>query len=360
MRIYKPAGSSKWWVDFGVHGGKRVRQSACTESREEAEAWGRHQLSQLWRQDRLGDKPIYTWDQAVLQWLKEHQHKRSLDTDKLRLRWWTGKLSGKPLHEVTRTVIENTLAMRGREKIVSRRGNVKPVSPSTLNRYLAIMSGVLHCAAEHGMIAAVPTIRLVPETKRRLRWLTQPEATRLLAELPEHIAAMAEFALATGLREANITGLEWSQVDTARGVAWVHADQAKAGKILTVPLNSSALDVLRRQKGRHLTRVFTFEGEPVAKAGTLAFKKALARAEIGNGFRWHDLRHTWASWHVMAGTSLQALMELGGWASMDMVLRYAHLSPDHLAKYAENSVVDKSPAGVVYGTVVLLHKGKTS
>jgi integrase len=51
--------------------------------------------------------------------------------------------------------------------------------------------------------------------------------------------------------------------------------------------------------------------------------------------RWHDLRHTWASWHVQAGTPLAVLKELGGWASLDMVLRYAHLAPGHLADHAE-------------------------
>jgi len=64
-----------------------------------------------------------------------------------------------------------------------------------------------------------------------------------------------------------------------------------------------------------------------------AWKSALMRSEIHN-FRFHDLRHTWASWHVMNGTNLQELMELGGWKSYEMVLRYAHLAPEHLADAA--------------------------
>ncbi len=64
-----------------------------------------------------------------------------------------------------------------------------------------------------------------------------------------------------------------------------------------------------------------------------AWKRSLKRAGIEN-FRFHDLRHTWASWHVMSGTSLQELMELGGWKSYEMVLRYAHLAPEHLSDAA--------------------------
>jgi hypothetical protein len=61
---------------------------------------------------------------------------------------------------------------------------------------------------------------------------------------------------------------------------------------------------------------------------------ALKRAGIEN-FRWHDLRHTWASWHVQQGTPLHALQELGGWETAEMVRRYAHFSAEHLAPYAD-------------------------
>ena len=116
-------------------------------------------------------------------------------------------------------------------------------------------------------------------------------------------------------------------------VAWLHADQMKAGQALGVPLNRDAVLVLRRWLGKHPIRVFCFKGEPIAHANTAAWHKALGRASITD-FRWHDLRHTWASWHVQAGTPLHALQELGGWATPGMVQRYAHLAPDQLAAHA--------------------------
>nr|WP_245006500.1 tyrosine-type recombinase/integrase [Methylomonas koyamae] len=98
--------------------------------------------------------------------------------------------------------------------------------------------------------------------------------------------------------------------------------------------------VIRQQLGQHDRYVFTFKGKPVLKAGGNAWKKALNRASISE-FRWHDLRHTWASWHVQAGTPLNVLQELGGWSDYSMVLRYAHLAPEHLAEYA-NRIADSA------------------
>ncbi len=91
---------------------------------------------------------------------------------------------------------------------------------------------------------------------------------------------------------------------------------------------------------------FTYQGEPMRAVGS-AWERSLRRAGI-EAFRFHDLRHTWASWHVMSGTSLPELMELGGWKSYQMVLRYAHLAPEHLSAAAQRierawDVVDGKP-----------------
>ena len=145
----------------------------------------------------------------------------------------------------------------------------------------------------------------------------------------------------TGLRERNVTQLEWSRVDLSRRVAWVAASESKSKRAMSVPLNDDALTVLRQWRFKHTERVFCWKGRPVKRANTKAWRDALEsegpKPRAGKhpeNFRWHDLRHTWATWHVMSGTPLEVLQKLGGWASFDMVLRYAHLAPSHVAAYA--------------------------
>jgi integrase len=145
---------------------------------------------------------------------------------------------------------------------------------------------------------------------------------------------MVIFSLATGLRKSNVTDLQWSNVDLDKRHALIHSDEAKTKRAIPVPLNEVAVNVIRRQLGKHPKFVFTFRGKKINQCNTKAWKKALKRAGIEN-FRWHDIRHTWASWHVQNGTSLQELQQLGGWSSYEMVLRYAHLSSDHLKSAAE-------------------------
>jgi integrase len=80
------------------------------------------------------------------------------------------------------------------------------------------------------------------------------------------------------------------------------------------------MEGVQRQAGKHAVRVFTCEGQPVEQVSTKAWYKALKRAGISS-FRWHDLRHTWASWHIQNGTPLRVLQELGGWETASMVRR---------------------------------------
>ena len=177
-------------------------------------------------------------------------------------------------------------------------------------------------------------IQQLREPPGRVRWITSAESDRLLLALPNHTAEMVRFTLSTGVREANVVGLTWDRVDMERHLAWVQAEQVKNRETLSIPLNEAALAVLRRQRGNHPHYVFTYEGKPVTRANTKAFREGLKRAGIED-FRWHDLRHTWASWHAMSGTPENVLRELGGWKDTKMVKRYAHLAKSYVAEYAD-------------------------
>jgi integrase len=345
MRVYRRGKRGICWVDITVDG-ERIKRSAGTTDETAAREWAATLARDLWRQRRLGDAPTVSWDAAVLSWLGEHQHLRSIEEVKRNLRWLSERLQGKALASITSDVVRKLSSERRAQKI---RGDL--TSPATVNRHLSDLSRILNHAHSRGWLPAPPPIAKLHEAAKRVTWITHDQARTLLAELPEHLASMAKFGLATGLRESNIRLLEWSQVDLSRSLAWVHADQAKAGKDIAVPLNADALAVLRGQTGRHKKWVFpaplwaktakagkdphqTWE-RPTGKISSMAWRKACIRADLPT-LRFHDLRHTWASWHVQSGTPLAVLQELGGWASLSMVQRYAHLSVSHVAAWAGN------------------------
>ena len=242
--------------------------------------------------------------------------------------WFQQFFRGQLLSELTREVIAEAGEIKCKE-----------TSPSTANRYLATIRAILRRAAlDWEWIEKAPFIRLYKEPKRRIRWIAPAQVQILLNELPEHLVDLVKFSLSTGLRKRNVTDLEWSQVDLQRNVAWIHADQAKARKSIHISLNATAMEVLRKQVGKHSLRVFTYQGKPIIQVNTRAWRKALKRAGIED-FRWHDLRHTWASWLTQKGVPLNVIQEMGAWESTEMVKRYAHLSPEQFRKHA--MVVDE-------------------
>lgn len=316
---------SVWWVDFTTPSGERVRRSAETEDKLQAQELHDKLKNEVWRVSKLGDRPQRSWNDAVVRWLTEQSHKASLESDKIHLRWLDKHLNGVDLTAITRDRLDKIGAAKKAEG----------VAPATVNRVMEILRAILRkCADDWEQINRAPKVRMLREPTRRVRYLSREEAQRLLQHLPTHMADMASFSLSTGLRRANVTGLRWDQVDMVNRHAWVHPDQAKARKAIPVPLNDDAMNVVARQVGKHRDLVFSFRGKQVQQVSTKAWYGALERAGIVD-FRWHDLRHTWASWHVQGGTPLFALQELGGWESALMVRKYAHLAADHLAPWAD-------------------------
>jgi integrase len=154
---------------------------------------------------------------------------------------------------------------------------------------------------------------------------------------------MAMFAIETGLRQSNVLKLTWNRVDLERHHVWIEAHEAKGRKAIAVPLNERAMSVLLACKGEHPEYVFTYAGRPISEIKT-AFQAACVRAKLGRfrpdgsyeGFAWHGLRHTWATWHMQAGTPQAVLQQLGAWADPRMVQNYVHHSASYLAQFADH------------------------
>lgn len=323
MALYKR--KNTWWIDFTTPRGERVRVSSGTEKREQAQELHDRLKADAWRVQKLGERPVRTWDEAAIKWLEETAHKTTHAEDKAKLRWLFPHLTTRRLDAISRELVANLGRLKAEES-----------SKATANRYLALIRAILRRAwQEWEWLDRIPKVQLYQEPKRRVRWITPEQARALLDALPPHQRDLVWFALATGLRQSNVLRLQWRQIDLGRKTAWIHADEAKGRRPIAVPLNADAVAVLERRQGMHADHVFTFDGNPIKQANTKAWRKALERAGIED-FRWHDLRHTWASWHVQNGTPLYTLQELGAWQSQAMVHRYAHLSSEHLAAHAAN------------------------
>jgi hypothetical protein len=194
--LYRRPNSSKWWTRFTTPDGQEVRRSTGTEDKKAAEEYEARLKQELWRIARMGEKPRHTWQEAVLQWLAETEHKASRVDDLMHLRWLDPYLKDKQLDEIDKAVIESLKRQRQTEKTARRPGGV---TPATVNRMLALIRSILRRAErEWEWLDKAPAVRLLAEPKRRVRWLTHEEAARLVAELPEHLADMARFSLATG------------------------------------------------------------------------------------------------------------------------------------------------------------------
>lgn len=277
-----------------------------------------------------------------MRWLIERADKKSIDDDKGHIKWLSTCLDTYPGEEKLDKLLlseftQNTITAIRRARAEGGASN------ATVNRTMAFMRAVFNTAKTEWEWS-VPELRFdMYNEEHRERWLTQEQVQTLLRELPDHLADPVRFTLATGLRKSVVTGLTWDRVDLENRIVIVPWLKNRRKKSFGVPLNNDAVLVLRRQQGRHPERVFCrhvwrdgrWQWLPVENTNTPAWRKALKRAGI-NDFRWHDLRHTWASWHMQSGTDPYHLKALGGWSSLGMVERYAHLAVHHLAPYAAN------------------------
>lgn len=307
-----------YWIDAMIHG-VRVRESLKTADKKQAQKSHDIRRGELWRQRVLKEKPRKTFAQACDQWLADKSAKKSIETDRLRIDLLKPKLGHLMLTDITKDHVEKVMP--------------KDAKPATRNRYRALIRAMLRAAErEWQWIDRAPFIKAEREKNKREIFLTKEQAEALLEGLLPKYRPLVKFSLLTGLRRANVLGLRWDKVNLDTATAKVAPEDAKGGREIIVPLNAAAVELLRSMPGREGS-VFG-----VGHISRSVWERACTQAGV-EGFRFHDLRHTWASWHAQAGTPIQVLQELGGWQSHSMVQRYIAFAPKHLADAAKSVTI---------------------
>lgn len=220
---------------------------------------------------------------------------------------------------------------RNRRKATPTRAG-KARTDATVNRELSTLRHMLNKAVEWGMLEVNPFSKgsklMLKENNHRLRFLTDTEIEALLKACSPHLRPVVEVALLTGMRRGELLGLKWEQVRNG----FIYLTETKGGKARQIPVNDRLAQIfreLRRENQLRSPYVFCDSQGRRFYEVKRSFASACRRAGLED-FRFHDLRHTFASHLVMRGVSLKAVQELLGHADIKMTMRYAHLSQAHL------------------------------
>ena len=336
------------------HKSQPIRGSIGTSDPDVAEQKVAEKRADLFAQ-KVNGECIETWADAIDIFTEWRSTNKAWETCERHLVWLTPVIGANT--RLTDIDIDTvTKVTRASKKVMVWNKN-EPRSNATTNRYLATLRNALNLASrkiKNYQSESVPDIEMLPIVKVERKWLSVEDADRLLDELSgscaTHIYDMARFALETGLRQSNVTLLEWGWVtlNGENSEVRVPSISTKSGKWLTIPLSDKAVAVLEERHAALVNRrnmkpgpgldekyVFTNKAgltcrRPYASDG--AFQGACKRLGM-EWVRWHDLRHAFATRHLQQGTPIHILQQLGGWSNIDIVLKtYAHIAPSDLRK----------------------------
>lgn len=334
MGLYKRG--TVWWMSF-THQGKQYRRSTETEDKKLATRIFDKLKGEIaegkWFEKPLGDR--YTLSDLMDKYLAEYsavnKAKSSHKREKTIVCHLKNAFGDYYLNEISPAMISDYKVTRRTEG----------VSPRTINYELAVMSHAFNIAMREWELVSDNPVRKV--RKERVsntieRWLFFDEEERLLKASPKWLQDIIVFAINTGLRQSEMLDLKWSQVDLARRTITI--SEQKNGCVDTLPLNNTVMSLLeaRYQAGFNNPYMHVFPNGISGRKGNRlllkAFYVALRKAGIKN-FRFHDLRHTFATRLIQNGVDLYTLQKLGRWKTVTMVQRYAHHYPESLRSAIE-------------------------
>lgn len=233
------------------------------------------------------------------------------------------------IHQITASDIDGFLAD------LRRKGS----SPGSVNRYRSRLSSMMNRAIAWGYIEKNPVrmIGRLKEEKLPDRYLLPDEFQALLAACDPELRALVHLAAVTGMRRGELLSLCWEDIDLDRGYLMIRAANSKTSEGRTVPLNGEARGVLSSLKGDSSNQVFPFRSFPRPRWEE-AIRK-LGWHETNNprlrNWRFHDLRHTCASWLVMADVPMSKVAKILGHKELKTTQRYAHLADSSLVEAVE-------------------------
>jgi integrase len=321
---------NNWQIDYYANG-RRVRERVGS-SRQLADIVLKKRLVAI-AEGRFLDikkRERVKFEDFADKYLKEHsESKKSYYTDIKIVGLLKKVFGGKCLHEITALEIQEFKVKRAAE-----------VSPATVNRALAVLKSMFNRAIEWDKATENPCkrVKMLKENNKRLRFLEKEEIGRLLGAIDElmlinkhdqyiHLKPIIIVALNTGMRKGEILGLKWRDIDIQRKT--IHLSDTKNGDDRYVPMNDIVIKtIIAVPKNKDSAYIFCNQrGEPYGDIKK-SYLSAVKKAGIID-FHFHDLRHTFASQLVMAGVDLNTVRDLLGHKSLEMTLRYSHLSPEH-------------------------------
>jgi len=334
--IYKRGGV--YWIRYAGLDGKIIFESTHSDRFKDAVT----RLTDQKKSVRDGKQPDIKkkipntlFKDLVTEYLKWSERQRSHEQKEINANQLIEEFGNIPLRYFSTMMLEQYQTKR------LEKGN----KPATVNRHIALIKHMFTKAVEWDMVEEealkrVRRVKLLEENNRRLRYLSVDECQTLLDECEKlgkknahyaHLKPIVIMALNTGMRKGEILTLTWDNVDLKHG--FILLDKTKNGDRREIPINETLRETLqgivRRLDGGHAF-YDTTTGKPFRNV-TRSFATACRNAKVKD-FRFHDLRHTFASHLVMAGVDITTVSRLLGHKNLTMTLRYAHLSPNHMSK----------------------------
>jgi len=326
MSVYKRRDS--YYIDYYFEG-ERIRERVGTNKKlaERALAKRKTEIAEgrFFSESTRSNVTFDDLSNDFMKWSKAN--KRSWERDQRSIRLMSRKFGSLKLTKITPKLIEDYKQER-----------LKSVKGATVNRELACLKSMFSKAVIWDMASSNPVkkVKMLREGPERLRFLVKAEIDALIKECSEDLRPLVIVAVNTGMRYGEIVGMTWDHVDLVN--KRIRITRSKSGRSRDIPMNRAVYDLIAK---RERVSKFVFcrsDGTKINSVRT-AFLRALERAGIED-FRFHDLRHTFASHIVMSGVDLITVMELLGHTTTKMTLRYAHLCDEHRTKSMEKLSFD--------------------